>query len=194
MALVYKFSGKLFKFKASGKYLLQAFDVQLQEAIRRAANSFLIETEKRVPVLTGQAKGTLKADVILPGNIVKPYEMYFSHRVTINPREYRRNKNEFTGADRAKYVVYKRRTSYRFSWESDLRDRSGFDYFEQDDNFSVPRVKSSPWGAAEAGMRAFNTRLQEELAKLEIVESYKSDLIRFGGTGQFNKLTETVKV
>lgn len=115
-----KFSGQLSKFKVDESEVIKRLAVAIRSMQREAGKEFIRSAQKRIPVLTGQAKGTLiplaEELGILTELDFTPNSPHLDQRAKLQAR----GQSPATGAMRGRFDFTETEKNYILTIENDL--------------------------------------------------------------------------
>jgi len=151
----------------------KAVEAHIEEVFYGAAYAFINAAGERIPVLTGTAKGALKAKVQSFKGTVTPMSTYIGATVIICPKEKRTGRGPDKGAKRSRYIFERQRDGKNFTFKFKtnvlhliLRDTNIF-------KVGPTSQKPTPWYAIRAGTEAFQIYLKDNIVRgIPTLESY----------------------
>lgn len=152
-----RFEGKISKLELNYGAYTKTLREGMERQVRQAARAWLLTAWLRVPVWSGQARGSLKN----AGGSFGFLARYLRVQVVINPVKTRPNKNEGTGSRFSSYTFKSTKYTFSFSYRNILNyftDPS----FGQESNPGVS--PDAPWKALESANDSYRRYMDENLA------------------------------
>lgn len=168
MNQAFRFRGSLHGLKIDTGRFTKDLDKQAQVLVKQAARAFVRAAVPLIPVWSGHALGSLKFASGINGNLGRALNIAIP--ISPKPNSWRKGKNQYAGGKFGRYNFTAQRHIYTFLFRSDVLHLFLNNFFARTGNVKEQIV--APWGALEAGDRAFQDYVQANSSKLPKIGDY----------------------
>ena len=145
---------KLFKVRLEKTRFLKAIDSELIQIHKNALKDFIEAVYPKVPVDTGQARGTLV-----------PFARSVNAVIPIAPKTFRRDRSPETGAAKQVFTIQLSRNRYVATLDVNL---GYYDFLD----INRGRSPTSPWQSFLDGKLAYKQSVKQQLGRLPKIKKF----------------------